>query len=178
MGFSVTSLCPKSSKHGQEMLSFFVCFLFFICLLCASSEDQVCTGSVSAAPQLCVLKGNACQTSGKIRELMRAGATGFLKFEEVAVSHCDFSPGGPCESRGLLGACAAGPLQQLLILCVLILNSGSPGIQTPSRMQKRDCVSLALKGARGPGRLFWLFGDWGGGHEARGAVRLADQQCD
>lgn len=150
---------------------FSVFHLFALCKFRGPSLHQVCLCSSAA---LCAQR----KCLSDLREDSRAGATGFLKFEEVAVSHCDFSPGGPCESRGLSGACAAGPLQQLLILCVLILNSGSPGIQTPSRMQKRDCVSLALKGARGPGRLFCLYGDWGGGHEARGAGRLADQQCD
>ena len=49
MGFSVTSLCPKSSKHGQEMLSFFVFFdLFALCELRGPSLHQVCLCSSAA----------------------------------------------------------------------------------------------------------------------------------
>ena len=51
-----------------------------------------CTGSISAAVQLCVLSGNACQTSGSIPELVRAGAMQFFTCEEVAASQCDSSP--------------------------------------------------------------------------------------
>ena len=66
-------------------------FCFQSALLRARSEDHLalsCTGSVSAAVQL----GSACQTSGSIPELVRAGAMQFFTCEEVAASQCDSSP--------------------------------------------------------------------------------------
>ena len=70
-------------------------FCFQSALLRARSEDHLalsCTGSISAAVQLCVLSGSACQTSGSIPELVRAGAMQFFTCEEVAASQCDSSP--------------------------------------------------------------------------------------
>ena len=64
---------------------------------------------VSAAVRLCVLSGNACQTSGSLPELVRAGAMRLFRWEGVAASQCDSSPEAPRVPGASGRLCCAPP---------------------------------------------------------------------